>query len=373
MRLTVVQTLPALDSGGVERGTLEVAAELVRRGHRSIVISAGGRLVEQLVREGSEHVVLPIGHKSLLTIRHAGAVRHILQKEHATILHTRSRLPAWVSWLAWRSMDKNNRPAFITTVHGLYSVNPYSAIMTKGDKVIAVSECVRDYILENYKDVDKDRIEIIHRGVDPEVYNSDFSPSPQWLDDWQRHYPELKGKFTVVLPARLTRLKGHEDFIRIIKAVADSGVPVHGVIAGGAHPRKRHYLREIESNADRLGIRDRIIFLGHRDDLREVMAVSDVVMSLSGKPESFGRTVLESLSLGTPVIAYDHGGVSEILRETFPEGLVQVHDVDGAASKLIAFYRNRPTVLRENPFTLSALLDKTIALYECVAQNRQGT
>ena len=372
MRLTVVQTLPALDAGGVERGTLEVAAELVRRGHRSIVVSAGGRLVNQLVREGSKHIDLPVGHKSLLTFRFVGTLRDILIKEHANILHARSRFPAWIAWLAWQGMEKKSRPAFITTVHGLYSVNPYSAIMTKGEKVIAVSECVRDYILKNYKNIDVNKIETIYRGVDPNMYNTHFRPSTQWLSDWKKDHPGLKGKFIVVLPARLTRLKGHRDFLEIVKTVADSSVPVHGLVVGGAHPEKQGYLREIEHKTGKLGLRNLVTFLGHRDDLREIMSIADVVMSLSDQPESFGRTVLESLSLGTPVIAYDHGGAGEVLREIFPEGSVRSHDVNGASKKLVMFYHNRPLVAEYNPFTLSKLLDKTIALYEATASIRHG-
>src|SRR5690242_2595123 len=122
-RLTVIQTLPALNTGGVERGTLEVAAELVKRGHRSIVVSAGGELLEELVHNGSEHIALSVGNKSLLTLRHIPLLRRILGESGATIVHARSRLPAWISYLAWKGMDPASRPRFVTSVHGPYSVN----------------------------------------------------------------------------------------------------------------------------------------------------------------------------------------------------------------------------------------------------------
>ena len=164
-RLTVVQLLPALESGGVERGTLEVGKALVDSGHRSIVVSSGGRLVEQLVANGSVHVTMPLGKKSLFTLLQVGRLRRFLREEQVDILHARSRMPAWIGWLAWRGMPVAQRPHFVTTVHGLYSVNAYSRIMTRGERVIAVSDTARRYILDNYPDVDPRRVVTIHRGV----------------------------------------------------------------------------------------------------------------------------------------------------------------------------------------------------------------
>ena len=154
-KLTVIQTLPALDAGGVERGTLEIARALVAAGHRSIVISNGGRLVKQLEAEGSEHITLPVHKKSLASLWQVTPFRQLLTDIQPDILHARSRVPAWIAWLAWRKLPANtlfqhHRPHFVTTVHGLYSVSPYSAIMTKGERVIAVSNTVQEYILKNY-------------------------------------------------------------------------------------------------------------------------------------------------------------------------------------------------------------------------------
>ena len=146
-KLTVLQTLPALHSGGVERGTLEIARALVAAGHRSIVVSDGGRLVEQLEREGSEHITMPVHRKSLASLFQIRPFRRLLEELKPDIVHARSRIPAWIAWLALRRMNPATRPRFVTTVHGMYSVSPYSAIMTKGEVVIAVSETVRDYVL----------------------------------------------------------------------------------------------------------------------------------------------------------------------------------------------------------------------------------
>ncbi|MDO9008504.1 MAG: glycosyltransferase, partial [Thiobacillus sp.] len=151
-KLTVLQLLPALESGGVERGTLEIAQALVARGHRALVMSAGGRQVSSLVAAGGEHFTWAIGRKRFKTLLLVGKLRKFLLEQKVDILHARSRVPAWIAYLAWRGMNPATRPRFITTVHGLYGVNRYSGIMTRGERVIAVSNTVRDYILREYPD-----------------------------------------------------------------------------------------------------------------------------------------------------------------------------------------------------------------------------
>lgn len=367
-RLTVVQTLPALDSGGVERGTLEVGRALVAAGHRSIVISAGGRLVPQLEREGSEHVTWDIGRKSLWTLRLVPRLRRFLLDNHVDILHLRSRLPAWVGYLAWRGMDPAARPRLVTTVHGLYSVNRYSAIMTRGERVIAVSETVREYILTHYPACDPARIVVIPRGIDRAEYPYNFRPDADWLTAWQRQYPHLAGQRLITLPGRITRLKGHEDFIRLISRLRARGLDVHGLIVGGAEAKKRAYLEALQTQVARAGLEEAITFTGQRADLREILAISDLVLSLSTQPESFGRTVLEALSLGVPVAGYDHGGVGEQLRHLLPEGRVSVGDLDAMTALCARWLETPPTVPREHPFTLQAMLEDTLHLYENLAR-----
>ncbi|MDP1708724.1 MAG: glycosyltransferase family 4 protein [Gammaproteobacteria bacterium] len=365
--LTVLQVLPALESGGVERGTLEVARELVRHGHRSLVISAGGRMVAELERDGSEHIQWDIGRKSLWTLRLIPRLRRFLRENQVDILHARSRLPAWVCYLAWKGMAPQTRPRFVTTVHGLYSVNRYSAIMTRGERVIAVSNTVRDYILTNYPLTDPARIKVIHRGVDPAEFPHGYQPSPGWLAQWRAQYPQLQGKYVITLPGRLTRWKGQEDFIRVIAGLKQRGLPVHGLLVGDAHPRKQHYAAELRAKVAEAGLSADITFTGHRSDLKEIMAVSDVVLSLSTDPEAFGRVSLEALSLGVPVAAYNHGGVAEQLAAVFPVGRVPVGDYAAMMQRLAGWHAQAPSVPGQHPFTLAHMLESTLDVYRKLA------
>ncbi len=369
VRLSVAQLLPALNSGGVERGTLEVARELVRRGHRSVVISAGGRLVPDLVSEGSEHLAWPLGAKSPLILRWVWPLRRWLAEQRIDILHARSRLPAWIGWLAWRGMDSVTRPRFVTTVHGLYSASRYSAIMSRGERVIAVSETVRQYLRHHYPGLPAERIQVIQRGVDPAAFPYGYQPSAAWLTDWYRGHPRLPRDAPVLtLPGRLSRLKGHEDFIELVARLRASGWPVCGLIVGGVEPSRQRYADELQEKVRVRGLSDVILFTGHRGDMREIYAVSTLVLSLSAQPESFGRTVLEALSLGTPVVGYDHGGVGEILARIYPAGLTPVGDLDRLTARVSELLAAAPPVPPEPVFPLRRMLDETLALYESLHQ-----
>lgn len=366
-RLTVCQLLPSLIGGGVERGTLEVGRGLVRAGHRSIVVSGGGPLVQRLVDEGSEHVSLPVGVKSPRALLQVRALRHLFAAQRVDVVHARSRMPAWLAWLALRGMPAQRRPHWVTTVHGLYSVSRYSAIMTRGERVIAVSEAVRDYILANYPNADAARVEVIPRGIDPAEFPYGFHPAPEWLERWHADRPHLAGCRVLTLPGRLTRLKGHDDLIELMRLLADDPMPIHALVVGGEDPRRLAYARELRRRVVAAGLQGRVTFTGPRNDIREILAISSVVFSLSHKPESFGRTVLEAIALGVPVIGYDHGGVGELLMRLYPQGRVPVGDLEVLAARVRSLLRQ--PVRPEPPcgYTLDEMLGRTLALYRELA------
>lgn len=362
--LTIMQILPELNSGGVERGTLEVAAELVRRGHRSVVVSGGGRMVASLEESGSSHFAAQVGNKSPLTLRHVAWLRNLMIEQQVDIVHARSRVPAWVTWLALRKIPESQRPRFVTTVHGQYSVSRFSEIMTRGERVIAVSGTIRDYIRLNYPNTPDERIHTVYRGVDATEFPHGYQPSDEWLQSFHAEWPDLKGKLLLTLPGRVTRLKGHLDFLKMLAALRESGFDAHGLIIGGVDRRKRRYAGEVHEAVAELGLAGDVTFTGHRSDMKEFYAVSNVVLSLSSKPESFGRTVLEALKLGTPVVGYSHGGVGEILNDVFPAGAVPVGDSATLADRVAGLLREQITVPPVDRYSLAEMLEQTIGVYE---------
>ena len=368
-QLTILQLVPDLESGGVEKGTLEVAKAIVDAGHKSIVMSAGGRLVTRLEEEGSEHIEWDLGKKSPLTFLQGRKLRSWLQKNNIDIIHARSRMPAWVAWLAWRKMPSNSRPHFMTTMHGLNSVNRYSKIMTYGEKVIAVSNTVKSYILDKYPETKEDKIITIARGIDIKEFPFHYKPEAEWLDAWFKEFPHTKGKWLITLPGRLTRLKGHNDFLDVIIKLKSENPNIHGLIVGGEDPKRKQYAEELYARVKSEGLEDMVTFAGYRSDMKEIYAISKAVLSLSTQPESFGRTAVEAISLGTPVIAYNHGGVGETMGQVYPIGLVSLSDTDETAIRCKQLYDGKiqPPQGVLTVYSKQEMLDKTLALYDALS------
>ncbi|WDS37704.1 glycosyltransferase [Pseudoxanthomonas sp.] len=364
-RLTVVQLLPALQSGGVERSTLEIANALVAAGQRAIVVSAGGRLVPMLEASGAQHVTLDIGRKSLRTLGRILPLRRLFERERPDIVHARSRLPAWLGWGALRGMPVEARPHFVTTVHGLNSPGRYSAIMTRGERVICVSDTVRRYVLQHYPQTDSARLRVIPRGLDPTQF-----PRAAWPDVGMRaqvveQFPELAGAGPLLLlPGRGTRLKGHADGLQLLATLRAEGLDARLWLPGAREAGREAYIGELEQLAERLGITGAVAFTPPTAQIAQAYAASDLVLQLSRKPESFGRTVIEALSVGRPVLGWAHGGVGELLAELQPSGAVPPFDADALAASARLLLGSPPSLPATMPYTLSAMQDATLSLYQ---------
>lgn len=367
-RLTVVQLLPALESGGVERSTLEIAEALVRAGHRALVVSAGGRLLPALLQTGAEHITLDIGRKSLLTFRHLPVLRALLRREHADIVHARSRLPAWLGWKAVQGIAKAQRPHFVTTMHGLNSAGWYSGVMTRGDRVICVSDTVRRYVLQHYPAVEAGKLQVIARGIDIESFPRAMFPDPAARREAAASHPALAGDGPLLLlPGRGTRLKGHVDALRLLATLRSQGSDARLWLPGARETGREDYIVEMETETARLGIAKVVAFTAATTRIAEAYAASDLVLQLSRKPEAFGRTVIEALSVGRPVLGWAHGGTGELLAELQPQGAVPAFDENALATNARTLLAHPPPPLATMPYTLRAMQDATLALYQDLA------
>ena len=368
-KLTIVQVLPALNSGGVERGTLEISKYLVSKNHRSIVISKGGRMKDKLVKEGGEHIELPIGEKSLLTLRLIPKLIKILSKNKVDIIHIRSRFPAWICLIAIKFMENKKIPSIVTTFHGPYSINRYSSIMAKGDVVIAVSKMIKTYILKNYT-INPKKIFLNYRGVDAKEFPYLFKPKKAWIHEWNKNNPKTKNKILLTLPGRVTRWKGQIHFLNIIASLNKDNLNIHGLIVGDIAANKLGFLEELNNKAIKLGIKDKVSFIGHRNNLKEIMSISKIIFSLSSEPEAFGRTTIESLKIGVPVIGYGHGGVGEQLKEVFPQGIIKKDDISSAVVLCKKWIKKAPKVTKTDLFNLETMQSNTLKIYMTVLKNR---
>ncbi|MFC5490404.1 glycosyltransferase [Dokdonella soli] len=361
-----MQLLPALEAGGAERSALEIARALVAEGHRSIVVSGGGRFVDRLVAEGSEHVTLPIGRKSLASLAQVPKLRALFRSERPDIVHARSRMPAWLGWFALRGLSARAR--FVTTAHGLNSPGRYSAIMTRGDRVICVSNTVRDYLLRNYPRTDPGKLVVIPRGVDPEDFPYGYQPDGSWREWFFAEFAQLAGAPLLTLPGRGTRLKGHADAIELVADLKARGIDTRLLLLGARQAGREAYVAELEQVASSRGVADRIVISAQRDDARDIYAISALVLQLSNKPEAFGRTVVEALSLCRPVLGYDHGGVGELLADLYPAGRVPPGDRERLAERAAELLRLAPAIAPLTRYRLVDMQDATLALYRGIVQ-----
>ncbi len=364
-RLTVVQLLPALHSGGVERSTLEIAHALVAAGHRAIVVSAGGRLVQPLLDVGAEHLTLEIGRKSLLTLRHVGSLRRLFAEVGADIVHARSRLPAWLGWYALRGLPVERRPRWVTTMHGLNSPGRYSAIMASGERVICVSQTVADYLLQHYPATDPTKLQVIPRGVDvaqfPRAARTDRRPR---LAVAAQH-PALAGDGPLLLlPGRGTRLKGHHRALQLLAALRAGGIAACLWMPGTREPGREAYVSELEQLAQSLQVTDAVVMSAPTARIAQAYAASDLVLQLSEKPEAFGRTVVEALSVGRPVLGWNHGGVGELLAQLQPSGAVAAFDEAALLATARDLLSQPPPLPARIPFTLQAMQAATLRIYD---------
>ena len=361
-KITILQVLPDLNSGGVERGTLEVNKYLANNGHRTLVVSNGGKMVEELIRDKGEHFKLGVGKKNLFVIFSIFKLINFIKINKIDIVHARSRLPAWICFLALNLIKKDNRPIFITTVHGPYTVNYYSSIMTKGEKVIVVSEMIREYVLKNYK-VDRKKLVLNYRGVSDKIFAYNYKAPQNWLKKWHKDFPQTRNKIILTLPGRITRWKGQDDFIIVMKGIIKKYPNVHGLIVGDAGKNLK-FTKELEALVTEYGLNQNISFVGNRKDIKEIMSISKIVFSLSKEPEAFGRISLESLSLGIPVIAYSHGGVKEQLIKLLPTGLIEVGKINDVVNLALRWITKPPKIKKNNFFTLKKMLQNTMNVYD---------
>lgn len=369
--MTVLQILPALEGGGVERGVLEVAEALVAAGHRSLVVSAGGRMVAALESGGSQHIPCPVGRKSPWTLRWVPWLRQLLLRERVEVIDIHSRLPGWIAWLAWNSLPAAQRPRLVSSFHGLHSVSPYSSIMCRGERVIVVSRTLQQHVRQHYAWVPEERLRLVPRGIDISEFPRGYQPDDAWRSQFHAEFPQLAAAPVLTLAGRVSRLKGHPDFLQLLADLRDRGLVVQGLIVGEAAAGRERYVAELQTLAVRLGVGEQVCFAGHRTDLKQIYAASSVVLSLSQKPEAFGRTVAEALAVGTPVVGYDLGGVGEILAAQFAEGRVPYGDRDRLQATVARVLQGRDAPqIGPNCFDRRVMLQQTLAVYQELRDER---
>ncbi len=329
---TVLQVLPALGAGGgVERGTVEVAQAIVEAGGRALVASAGGPLQHDLKRAGAEHFLLPVDSKNPLVMQaNIARLSDLISQQSVDIVHARSRAPAWSAYFAAKRTDRR----FITTFHGPYGAGSwlkrhFSSVMTKGERVIAISAFIASHVRRVYG-LPAAKIRVIHRGVDLSRFTTD-NVTAERMVTLAKMWRLADGLPVIMLPGRLTRWKGQTVFISAIAALARRDIRC---LLVGSDQGRGGYRRELEALITKNNLGEIFRVVGHCSDMPAAYMLTDITVSASTEPEAFGRVVPEAQALGRPVVASNHGGVRETIIEGETGWLVPPADADALAATI---------------------------------------
>ncbi|MDP8266125.1 MAG: lipopolysaccharide heptosyltransferase II [Candidatus Aceula meridiana] len=354
--MRVLQILPELRVGGVETGTVDLARYLVEHGHQALVISNGGELVVDLEEAGARHIELPAHRKNILTaIWCTHRLIKILQQEKVDIVHARSRVPGWIAFFACQKI----KTPFVTTCHGYYSKHFFSRVMAWGKLIIVPSKVIGRHMIEDFH-VAAENIRCIPRSVDLRKFNIPRSESFS------------KSEYTISIIGRITPLKGHEYFLRAMARVVRTLPYVKIWIIGDAPEEKISYREGLKVLVRRLGLADKVEFLGSRKDIPELLAETDVLVFSSVVPESFGRVIVEAQAAGVPVVAARVGGVVEIIEDEQTGILVEPKHPEKMAEAVVRVLEDKVLARRlvENAkekilshYTLDHMASQTLEVY----------
>ena len=319
----ILQVLPALGGGGVERGAVEMASAIVRAGGVALVASAGGMRSGAIERAGGRNIILPLATKNPFKIwQNAKLLEQVIRNQKVEIVHARSRAPAWSAWIAARRTGVR----FLTTFHGSYNENSwikrqYNSVMARGEVVIAISHYIAELIQKRYG-TDPARIRVIHRGVDPAIFDPALVSAQRMMtlsESWRLEV----GRPIIMLPGRISRWKGHGV---LIEALALMRTRDACVVFVGDDQGRTSLVNELIALAERNGVAPRLRIAGHCDDMPVALKLADVVVNPSTDPEAFGRVIVEAQSMGAMVVASDHGGAVETIEHGVTGWRVQPGD-----------------------------------------------
>jgi glycosyltransferase involved in cell wall biosynthesis len=376
----ILQIIPVLGPGGAEQGCIDVATELVRAGAKAIVISHGGPRIPELLRYGAVHINMPVHSKNPFVMwRNIGRIKKVIRQHKVNIVHARSRAPAWSAFKACQNMAT----PFMTTCHAPYNISGkmkkfYNSSIAAGDRVIAISHYVADYLRKNYG-LDESRIRLIPRGIALERFHP-ASVSPQRLVTLSAEWRIPDGSNVIILPGRITRWKGHHVLIEALSLLKRDDL---FCILIGSDQGRTEYRQELLSTIEAKGLGGQIRIVDHCLDMPAAYMLASMAICPSTDPEGFGRIPVEAQAMGRPIIASDHGGAQETIVRGETGWLVKPGDAKELAeaiTEVLALDLNQRAMLATRAmahiaanFTRERMTDQTLNVYaELLKSNWHG-
>jgi len=385
-KLTVLQVLPSMTSGGVERGVLEIHKALTDKGYESLVASSGGKMTYNIDYIGGKHITLPLKSKNIFTIwRNIKRLEKIIKKYNIDILHARSRAPAWSAYFAC----KKTGCKFVTTIHGNYSIGKgiygklkrkYNSVMAMGDRVIVISKYIKNYAEKNYKifrkKVSEHKVDIIHRGVDIELFDPD-KVKPHRIIKLQQKLNLPDDRKIIMLPGRLTSWKGQEYLIDALTKVKNKN---YFCLIVGDEKGHKNYKKRLENKIIANKLRGFVSLETHISDMSAGYMFADIVISASTRGEAFGRVAIEGQAMKRTVIATAVGGSLETVIDGKTGWLVPVNNAEKFAETIdkVLNLSERQRILMgnrarkhiEENFSKKQMCEKIIKVYQKVLKEK---
>ena len=330
----IMQVLPNLEQGGVERGTADVSKAITKAGGKSIVVSNGGKIADEIMIAKAHHIKLPVHTKNVFKmISNVFALKKLIKEYDVDIVHARSRAPAWSCYFAC----KKSTAKFVTTFHAKYKFSnrikrKYNSVMAKGDRVVSISKFIKKYINENYA-LDNSKIDVVIRGVELEKFNPEKVTNETMskiINDW--HIPE--GNPVVLCPGRLSKIKGQKTLIEAAKILKDRGINDVSYVFLGSDQGRVEYSQMLLDEIAKNDLKDNFYMISGTNDMPTAYTISDVVACLSVVEEGFGRVPIEAFAMGRPVIATKLGGFLETVVDGKVGALIDKEDSKALADNI---------------------------------------
>ncbi|MEM7651266.1 MAG: glycosyltransferase family 4 protein [Pseudomonadota bacterium] len=366
----IMQVIPELGPGGAEQGCIDIAAELVASGAQAIVVSNGGSRVHELARTGAVHINMPVHSKNPVVMwKNVGALKKLIERYNVNIVHARSRAPAWSAYYAC----KKTKAHFMTTCHAPYNISGetkkfYNSSIAQGQRVIAISHYVAQYLRDHYN-LDDRTIRIISRGIPMEKFHP-TAVTPERLITLAQEWRIPDGANIVMLPGRLTRWKGHSV---LIDAMAKINRPDLFCVIIGSDQGRKEYRKELEEHIQSKNLGGQVRMVDHCNDMPAAYMLATVVVCPSTDPEGFGRVPVEAQAMGRPIVAADHGGAQETVLRGQTGWLVEPSNADALAKGIeeaLALTPTQRSMLATRAmahiaehFTKDQMADKTLDVY----------
>lgn len=346
--MKVLHYSPNMQPGSPTVLAVDLACALQSSECENVVVAPSGELVSRLHTAGVPHI--PCRRPGMLTVwREIRRLSKVIHRQAPDIVQVYSADAAWVVSMACRKQQRTNVPPIVGVLTGYVWPSTVELGWNRCDYHTAISRHLRE-VLNTDPPLLSDTPWVIPYGTDERLCYPGYGPTDEWYTTWRSQHPEYTERLSICVPGSISPLRGLEDIAPILTGLLQAGIPAQVYIAGDIRKARTAYVEELKALYSNAGLSDHITWLGYRPDLRDVLCACDITLSLSRKPATWDSAIQQALSLGRPVVGYDHGAVGEYLNAFLPEGRVAPGDIAAVLDTLTQWSVYSPSPVQEIPY-----------------------